>query len=358
MEKRCIFCGNIVQDKTKEHVIPKWLIEMTGNPKRKFTLGPFFLLNHKYMQFSADSFQFPACDKCNSNYSQLEGKAKAIINAITEGNVDVSNISILLDWFDKVRIGLWLGYRYLDKDFWKVHPNFYISQRIGYSDRLLLIYHLNSQENILNFGGINSPVFSFMPSAFVLRIKNTIFYNIGIQGIISRRIGFPYFHNGLIRKDGKQISEIQDGIKKIKLPIVRDKFISTKNQYYQAIIPEYNVYIKDFDQGTIKYIEEHESSIGSGKSKIYDGYSNCWLENSDYIKINSEALPGNSNVEYRKLILDCCKRQLNEYEQEKFDKDSFGLNGYNEQIMLKETICKFQRAALKYRTNLKDIKIV
>jgi hypothetical protein len=30
MAEVCVFCGERPQSKTKEHVIPKWLIEMTG----------------------------------------------------------------------------------------------------------------------------------------------------------------------------------------------------------------------------------------------------------------------------------------------------------------------------------------
>ena len=39
MEKRCIFCGKVPETKTKEHVIPQWLINMTGDPKRNLHLG-------------------------------------------------------------------------------------------------------------------------------------------------------------------------------------------------------------------------------------------------------------------------------------------------------------------------------
>jgi hypothetical protein len=40
--KRCIFCGNPPSAKNKEHVVPKWLIELTGDPKREWYLGLYF----------------------------------------------------------------------------------------------------------------------------------------------------------------------------------------------------------------------------------------------------------------------------------------------------------------------------
>lgn len=30
MKKICTFCGKIIENKTKEHVIPKWLLEFTN----------------------------------------------------------------------------------------------------------------------------------------------------------------------------------------------------------------------------------------------------------------------------------------------------------------------------------------
>ncbi|QJB40178.1 hypothetical protein HF324_20870 [Chitinophaga oryzae] len=39
--KYCIFCGEQPQSKTKEHIIPKWLIEMTGDPNRLTFFGRY-----------------------------------------------------------------------------------------------------------------------------------------------------------------------------------------------------------------------------------------------------------------------------------------------------------------------------
>jgi hypothetical protein len=34
MDKFCVFCGESPENKNKEHVIPQWLIRMTGYSKR------------------------------------------------------------------------------------------------------------------------------------------------------------------------------------------------------------------------------------------------------------------------------------------------------------------------------------
>ena len=37
--RKCVFCGGTPDNKTKEHVLPMWLIEATGDPKEPVNLG-------------------------------------------------------------------------------------------------------------------------------------------------------------------------------------------------------------------------------------------------------------------------------------------------------------------------------
>ncbi len=39
MAKFCIFCGNPPKDKNAEHVIPQWLINITGKRSRQINLA-------------------------------------------------------------------------------------------------------------------------------------------------------------------------------------------------------------------------------------------------------------------------------------------------------------------------------
>ena len=69
------------------------------------------------ISFSYDSLVFPSCKSCNDLYSKLEEQVKIIIDKIFKYNrLDTEEITLLLDWFDKVRVGLWLGHRLLSKN--------------------------------------------------------------------------------------------------------------------------------------------------------------------------------------------------------------------------------------------------
>lgn len=59
--KTCIFCGEKCKNKTKEHVLPRWLIKMTGDPNREIRVGLNYnsLLKkgkEEYRYYSIDSF--------------------------------------------------------------------------------------------------------------------------------------------------------------------------------------------------------------------------------------------------------------------------------------------------------------
>ena len=111
--KFCIFCGLLPVDKNKEHVIPRWLIELTGDPNRMARFG--FQIGEdesiKFREFRFSKFTFPACTECNSIHSVLETAAGRIVGQILNDEpVSGDNLSTLLDWLDKVRVGLWLGF--------------------------------------------------------------------------------------------------------------------------------------------------------------------------------------------------------------------------------------------------------
>jgi len=134
MERRrfCIFCGKPPDEKTKEHILPQWLIALTGPPKRvvNFGVNP---LSGKQPRFDWSSFTFPACAVCNQRYSGLESSAKNIVEHLLEGTpVTGYDYIQLFDWLDKVRIGLWLGYFYLHQNPVRIQPSFHIISRIHY----------------------------------------------------------------------------------------------------------------------------------------------------------------------------------------------------------------------------------
>lgn len=73
----CVFCGERPVSKNREHVIPQWLIAMTGDPNREVTIG--LDLNStplKRRRFAFKSFTFPACEQCNERFSGLETRTR------------------------------------------------------------------------------------------------------------------------------------------------------------------------------------------------------------------------------------------------------------------------------------------
>jgi len=239
LAKTCIFCGRKPNNKTKEHVIPRWLIKLTGDPRRNVFLGYTKSLEDglEERQYAFDQFTFPACDACNSKYAQLESDVKPIIiKLLSETSVLAEEISILLDWLDKVRIGLWLGMLQLNKNDEHVDPNFHIDTRISQYDRLLIIEKSDGVRTKLNMGGIDTFSFSITPSAFVLIINNYYFTNVSYMFLLSRRLGFPYPESMYIQPDDEKVeANFVKARERIMLPLLRKEIKEKGNVIYQPM---------------------------------------------------------------------------------------------------------------------------
>lgn len=264
MRKFCVFCGEKPVDKNKEHVIPQWLIKYTGDPNRITLIGK---KEGKEIKFSWLNFVFPACEECNSNFSNIESKIQPILVKIdNENSVTHNEINLFLDWIDKIRIGMWLGQAMLkNKDF---EPNFFINQRIASKDRLCLIYKLNDSEKGIGIIGTETPVFEQTPSCFSLIINNMVFFNYSKEFLLSKNIGFPYpdeyTYNSSIQI---KINKFVPGTYKINFPIIEGKIIKPTIKLYQSILKGPHTLKKPF--------------AGIGK-KYYD--SNCFIYNNSLIQ--------------------------------------------------------------------------
>ena len=243
----CIFCGEKPESKSKEHVIPRWLIKLTGNPAREIIHG--IDIAHfektgeiKNRKLSFNSFTLPACSNCNSNASKLEDKAKIAIEKILNSDyLNVEEIDNLLDWFDKVRIGLWLGSIFFDKIDDIVIPNFHINKRLATKDRCLFVYEFSDDgQKGIQFIGTTSPGFQFVPCCFTLRINQYYFCNLSFDFLVSKNIGFPYPKAFTISPDFRRyyLLELSEGTQKVSLPIFKLKIITPGISLFQPIIPE------------------------------------------------------------------------------------------------------------------------
>jgi hypothetical protein len=274
MEKVCVFCGEKPQSKTLEHVLPQWLIELTGDPKRPADFGYSRSAKgqHVRRRFSFDAFKFPSCKECNERFAILEAAVKAIVEKMMlEVSLSESELTILLDWFDKVRIGLWLGYLYLDKNPLAIKPNFHVQQRIRQHDRMLAIFKIGGDVKGLSFLGCDTPAFAQTPSCFSLGINSLWFLNMSCPYLLARRMGFPFPMKTYMWEDGSLYCSLAEGRNRIMRPILR-KAISIKGtELYQPIF----VNVGYVDNETVKklydtkYVRDNCISWKTGVGRIY-----------------------------------------------------------------------------------------
>ena len=233
MKKFCIFCGEKPVDKNLEHVIPQWLIRMTGNPNRVSRIGK---KDGKDIRFPWMNYVFPACSECNTDFSFLEAKAKPIVEKLlNQKSVTHIEINLFLDWVDKVRTGVWLGHAMLYKlDF---TPNFYINQRVAAKDRMCILYKIDDNELGISLIGVQTSIFLHTPSCFGLVINNLVIFNYSCDFMLGKNLGFPYPEKYTYIKDLLiSIENILPGTANITSPLMQGKIVKPSVKFYQAIL--------------------------------------------------------------------------------------------------------------------------
>lgn len=188
----CIFCGKPPESRTKEHIYPQWLLKMTGFHSKDTSVGTNWTTG-KEIIFHGKNYTFPACDICNNKFSGLEARVKGIIERLSEDeSVSGEELEILLDWFDKLRAGTWLGISYMNKSVFSLPPNHYINDRVGVKDRYLSITNTYLPEKTLKWSGANSLTFMSSPTALMVRINNLVFVSASTDFLVAHSVGFPY----------------------------------------------------------------------------------------------------------------------------------------------------------------------
>jgi hypothetical protein len=279
MEKVCVFCGERPESKSKEHVIPLWLIERTGDPRRIARFGvDFYRDPPAFREFSFDSLTFPACTQCNNDFSKLEENAKSVmIRLLGREPLSQTDLSFLLDWLDKVRVGLWLGYLYLDRNPQGIRPQYYISTRIGQTDRAVAIIRIAGRRFGINFIGPESPCFQGNPTCFALLINEFCFINAAGVSLCSQRLGFPYAQPTHLRDDSKLEVEFKAGTARIMRPVQRGWSIANAVLLHQPIFRNWIVMegVKSiFDTDWVK----------AHSLQWENGYGGIFLEKSDSVR--------------------------------------------------------------------------
>ncbi|MGN4849367.1 hypothetical protein [Bacillus cereus] len=284
MKKNCVFCGEKITGKSKEHIVPQWLMRLTGDPNRQVNLGIDFPKQAKWFEnpdsflrkFSFNSFQFPACSKCNSDFSDLEDNTKLVIEKLlNKDTINIGEIDTLLDWFDKIRIGLWLGYYFLNKNITGITPKFAIAKRLGAKDRMLAIYRYNDVTDGINFIGTDTLAFQHSPTCFGFRINEYYFFNLSTDFLFSKNLGFPYLSNPTYVKENNDsplviAGDLVTGSEKIKSKILKKDILYTPAQFIQPIFN--NRLAIEMDQDFYKnndYVNENTLSPDDGKGAIF-----------------------------------------------------------------------------------------
>lgn len=313
MAKVCVFCGEKPDEKSKEHVVPRWLIELTGDPKREAFFGFIkdFKNGFKERIFSFDQLTFPSCVSCNNKYADLERKVKPILERIlNEESVTTEALSLFFDWLDKVRIGLWLGMIQLDKNYADVEPNFHIETRISQYDRMLIVERSDSDRCKLNLGGIDTLSFSLTPSAFVLIVNNYYFTNISYMFLLHRRLGFPYPKEMYIQPDNERCqANIVHGRNRIMRPLLRKAIEESGIIFYQPMfrggLIEGNIYEYDND-----YVKSHSLSFESGIGNIFQQVGDALIEHklNDTFFVKPTIAQGDERL-FIKSAINVCKWQ-------------------------------------------------
>lgn len=241
LAKMCVFCGKPPQRKNREHVLPQWLLRLTGDPNRSVYLGRDWSKPELPKRvFSFGSFAFPACTKCNKHYSSLEAQAQRIVTAMLHDEpLAAADIDLLLDWLDKVRTGLWLGLAYLNGNHRDIDPQFAIASRIATRDRLLFVYRDDEQLDGISIAGVESPIFQVMPSCLVLGINHLHFFNASATALFAQRLGLPAPINRQLvpDRDAGFLADIDPGTGRVELPLLTFPTKHGSSQLYQPMFP-------------------------------------------------------------------------------------------------------------------------
>jgi len=264
-EKFCVFCGQKPEKKNMEHVIPKWLSRYTGCYKMICALPG---VTNRQIPFS--EFKFPACTECNSLYSELESDAGRVMVKILESKpVNAAEISVLLDWFDKVRVGLWLSELTLSHKIDDIAPKFHISQRIGMKDRLLIVERFKDCDSGLAFAGTANELFHYAPNAFQLMVNDYVFTNVSEYNLVSPKLGFPRTGKLPLANMYRDSVPVMRGTNKTAHPVIKGLDAAPERTIlYQ---PMYRIFATMDDNNPYKcdYVQQHSLSPDAGIGGVF-----------------------------------------------------------------------------------------
>lgn len=187
-ERRCLFCDEPFtgQNQDFEHVIPRWLVREADLSKRT---SPIDFPSKKF-NAAMSRIGGRACETCNAASSDLESRA-SIVYAKSRDGEELSSADgrVMLDWLDKVRIGLWLWTVDIGKADYGINPKFRINERMAHKDRILFAarYAPDPKWRGLEIWGANE-YFVYSPAAIGLLINNIALVSVSSDFLVSRHL--------------------------------------------------------------------------------------------------------------------------------------------------------------------------
>lgn len=350
--KFCVFCGLPPQDKNKEHILPQWLLSLTGDPKRTVTML-YDYHKGREISFSWSALVTPACEACNTKFSRMEASVKPVIEGLLERqSLTAAEYVLLLDWLDKVRIGLWLNYQLLQGNLLGIKPSFHINDRVRKKDRFVAIYPLSGNELGLNAFGTNTLAFQEAPSVFGLRVNNLLMINCSSDYIFSGRCGFPSPTYMGLMLDGENAGCLELGrfrySKKTKTPLFRHKLAKPSIYLFQPIAQRTTGselidggYFGGADTQLDNFLAENLMDANvAGVGRLYRQFpdSVCRIEGGGEI-VNFDSVKGTECVTFGRLISQVYNLQVtlqDRYVPVASDRNVRALWGEQQKIISKE----------------------
>lgn len=180
-----MFCGQKPEKRNREHVIPRWLNAVAGNENKPANIwtpnGPINLL--------WSNLTLPACTECNQRFGRLEELMKEAFGRIERGYYLGTDADLLLDWMDKIRVGLWRLQLAHGKDGHDIKPNYSVSERLASSDRLVRVLKYKTESKGIGLVGTDTAAWIRMPSAMALVVKDVVILSVSAGGFLQEAMG-------------------------------------------------------------------------------------------------------------------------------------------------------------------------
>ncbi|MBN1803430.1 MAG: hypothetical protein JW891_18115 [Candidatus Lokiarchaeota archaeon] len=240
MERFCIFCGKPPVDKNNEHLLPKWLLELTGSINRQGTFGPF--INDGIVEikkFPFKTFVLPACYQCNKDFGeQIEGKARQIMQDIIDKRpLDPKDLNLLLAWFDKIRIGSAFASMYHTQNVHNKAPHYYINTGAMRNDRLLLIYRTKQDFECLNVFGVGLSFIMHYPICIGTIVNNVGFINMSYSFMLHKALGLPFPLVNPEYASDREFLILKNPNSSFIYPFIDHGYNAKCSEVFQSIIP-------------------------------------------------------------------------------------------------------------------------